>query len=329
MKILVTGGAGYIGSHMVKALAGRKDAEIVVLDNLSTGHRDAVLAGRFVEADLADRELLHALMAEERFDAVIHFAAHIVVEESVREPLKYYRNNFSNTLNLLEACVSHGVSRFVFSSTAAVYGIPDTVPVDERAVPQPINPYGTSKWMVEQALRDCSSMSNLRHVSLRYFNVAGADAEALIGQRYRNPTHLVTCALMAALGLRKELRIYGTDYPTPDGTCIRDYIHVDDLIDAHLLSLDYLLKGGKSRTYNCGYGHGHSVREVVRTVGEVTGVDFPVVEADRRTGDAPELVADSSRIRSELGWMPRHDDLDFIIRTAWQWEMKLRKKAGS
>ena len=323
MKILVTGGAGYIGSHMVRTLGEKGDYDIVVYDNLSTGHKDSLLCGRLVVGDLADAQALDALFSTERFDAVMHFAAHIVVDESVRNPIKYYRNNFVNALNLIEVCTRHHVDRFIFSSTAAVYGIPAKVPVTEDALLLPINPYGASKLMVEQALMDISLSSSLRYVALRYFNVAGADPLSRIGQRCKEATHLITLSLRTALGLREKLNIFGTDYDTTDGTCIRDYIHVDDLVDAHMLALDYLLKGNKSRVFNCGYGHGYSVREVVEKVKQVTGVDFRVNETARRAGDPPSLIADSSRLRNELGWTPAHDDLEYIIRTAWQWEKRL------
>jgi len=323
MKVLVTGGAGYIGSHMVRTLGEKGGYDIVVYDNLSTGHRDSLLCGRLVVGDLADVQALDGLFRAERFDAVIHFAAHIVVDESVINPIKYYRNNFVNALNLIEMCTRYSVTKFIFSSTAAVYGIPAKVPVTEDALLLPINPYGGSKLMVEQALRDVSLSSDLRYVALRYFNVAGADPLSRIGQRYKEATHLITVSLRAALGLREQLNIFGTDYDTPDGTCIRDYIHVDDLVDAHMLALDYLLKENKSRVFNCGYGHGYSVREVVEKVKKVTGVDFRVNETARRAGDPPSLIADSSRIRNELGWTPAHDDLEYIIRTAWQWEKRL------
>ena len=325
MKILVTGGAGYIGSHMVCAL-GEKGHDIVVYDNLSTGHRDSVLFGRLVVADLADTAALGKLFSAEGFDAVIHFAAHIAVEESVNDPIKYYRNNFSNALNLLDACLKFGVDKFIFSSTAAVYGIPEKVPVAEDAPLRPINPYGASKAMVEQALRDVSRVSGLRYVSLRYFNVAGADPMLRVGQKYREATHLITLSLKTALGAREYLSIFGTDYDTPDGTCVRDYIHVSDLIDAHGLALDYLLSGGESRVFNCGYGRGYSVREVVEKVREVTGVDFEVREAGRRAGDPPSLVADATAIMNALAWKPLRNDLGFIIKTAWEWEKKLKAK---
>lgn len=325
MKILVTGGAGYIGSHMVRTL-GEKGHEVVVLDNLCTGFREAVLHGRLVVADLADTAMLDELFRIEKFDAVAHFAAYIVVDESVREPAKYYRNNFVNALNLIEACVRHGVDKFIFSSTAAVYGIPRQVPVAEDSLLLPINPYGASKCMVEQVLHDVSRNGRFRHAALRYFNVAGSDPLARLGQRSKDATHLITVSLRTALGMRKELSIFGDDYDTPDGTCIRDYIHIDDLIHAHMLALGYLSRGGASRVFNCGYGHGYSVREVVLMVKQITGIDFPVREVDRREGDPPALIADSSRISKELGWKPNHDDLAYIIKTAWEWEKKLHGK---
>jgi UDP-glucose 4-epimerase len=322
MKVLVTGGAGYIGSHIVKAL-GEKQYEVVVYDNLSYGHPWAVLYGRLIQGDLADQGLLHDVFRRERFDAVIHMSAFIVVDESIRDPLKYYRNNFVNALNLIETCLHYRVQVCIFSSTAAVYGIPDRVPVTEDSPLLPINPYGASKVMVEQALHDVSIAAPFRYISLRYFNVAGADRLARIGQARKDATHLITVSLRTALGKNDHLNIFGTDYSTPDGTCIRDYIHVDDLADAHILALEYLRKGGGSAIYNCGYGHGASVHEVVNRVKYVTGIDFPVCYADRRPGDPPALVANASKIRKELGWTPKHDDLDYIIRTAWEWEKKI------
>ncbi len=327
MKVFVTGGAGYIGSHVVKAL-GERGHHVLTFDNLSTGHRWAVLYGDLVEGDLRDKDRLRG--AFERFapDAVMHFAASIVVPESVRDPLKYYRNNTANGLNLLEIVQESKVGAFIFSSTAAVYGVPNTIPVHEDALLQPINPYGASKMMMEAILRDFSAAEpSFRYVSLRYFNVAGADEEGRIGQAYKEATHLITRALKTAKGEFGRLEIFGTDYPTPDGTCIRDYIHVNDLAEAHLLALEHLLSGGVSEIFNCGYGHGYSVREVVKGVRQVTGRDFTVAETGRREGDPPALVAESSKIREQLGWQPRHDDLAYIIRTAWDWEMKLSSAA--
>lgn len=321
-KIFVTGGAGYIGSHVVKTL-GERGYQVLTYDNLSYGYKEAVLYGALVVADLADKEALRRVFEEFKPDAVIHFAASIVVPESVREPIKYYRNNFCNTLNLIEACIEHGVKNFLFSSSAAVYGIPDKCPVDEDATLVPINPYGRTKAMVEHLLADISQAEDFRYVSLRYFNVAGADSSGRLGQRRPDATHLITLAVKTALGKRPFLEIYGTDYPTKDGTCIRDYIHVDDLAEAHLLALEYLMENGKSEVFNCGYGHGYSVREVVEATKRVSGVDFKVVETTRRAGDPPELVADSSKIKNTLNWMPKYDNLQYIVKTALEWERKL------
>lgn len=321
MRILVTGGAGYIGSHVVKAL-GEEGHELLIYDNLSTGHEWAVLFGRLRRGDLADRTAIREALRDFRPEAVMHFAASIQVEESVREPLAYYRNNVVHTLNLLEAIRETGTTRFLYSSTAAVYGIPETIPVDERAPLRPINPYGASKVMVEQVLADLAAASDFRYCALRYFNVAGADPEGRIGQAYRDATHLITRALKTVKGESPKLSIYGTDYPTSDGTCVRDYIHVDDLASAHLSALDRLMRTGETEIMNCGYGHGYSVREVVDVARKVTGVDFPVEETGRRAGDPPALVADSRRIRELTGWKPLHDDLEFIIQTAWEWEKK-------
>jgi UDP-glucose 4-epimerase len=324
MKIFITGGAGYIGSHIVKAL-GKLKHDILVYDNLSTGHEWAILYGRLVKGDLADTNLLNATLAAFRPDAVIHFAASIQVGESVLEPLLYYRNNVVNTLNLLEAMKNSNIQNLIYSSTAAVYGIPATITVDETAPLCPINPYGQSKVMVEHILQDLSAATSFRYIALRYFNVAGADSECRIGQAYRESTHLITRALKTAHGEFRKLSIYGTDYPTIDGTCIRDYIHVDDLANAHVLSLNYLKETGKSDVMNCGYGHGFSVRKVVATARKVTGIDFPVEDTDRRAGDTAQVVADSAKLRRITGWQPRHDDLEFIIKTAWEWELKLKK----
>ncbi|MFA6056356.1 MAG: UDP-glucose 4-epimerase GalE [Thermodesulfovibrionales bacterium] len=322
MKVLVTGGAGYIGSHIVKALGG-KGHDVLVYDNLSFGHDWAVLFGRLIKGDLADKEFLDNVFRKEHIDAVIHMSAMIVVDESVREPLKYYRNNFINAVNLIETCIKHKVKQFIFSSTAAVYGIPEKSPVTEETPLLPINPYGASKVMAERALKDVSLSGDLRYVALRYFNVAGADPLARIGQARKDATHLITVSLRTAMGKRSRLDIFGTDYPTPDGTCIRDYIHVDDLAEAHILALEYLASGGGSKIYNCGYGHGYSVKQVVDKVKEATKIDFPVGYTDRRPGDPPSLIADPTKLKKELGWAPQYDDLGYIIKTAWEWKKKL------
>jgi UDP-glucose 4-epimerase len=325
MKILVTGGAGYIGSHVIKAL-GREGHDLLVYDNLSTGHEWAVLSRKLVKGDLAEMLLLNEVMYVFRPEAVIHFAASIQVEESVREPLKYYNNNVCNTLNLLEAMKFAKVGKLLYSSSAAVYGIPDKIPVDETAELKPINPYGTTKAMAERILQDMSAAGDMHSIALRYFNVAGADTEGRIGQAYAKPTHLITRALKAAQGESAELSIFGNDYPTPDGTCIRDYIHVDDIARAHVQALEYLMDTGKSDVMNCGYGHGFSVREVVSMAKKVTGVDFTVKETERRAGDSPAIVASSSRLKERTGWEPQHDDLEFIIRSAWEWERNIDRK---
>ena len=325
MKILVTGGAGYIGSHVVNAL-GENGHDIIVFDNLSTGHDWAVLYGKMEVGNLEDSSHLNDVINAFRPDAVMHFAASIQVEESVREPLKYYRNNVANTLNLLDAMDRNGIRNFIYSSSAAVYGTPDKLLVDESVPLHPINPYGASKAMVETVLGDIARASDLRYIALRYFNVAGADPETRIGQAYLDATHLITRALKTAQGDFTKLSIFGTDYPTPDGTCIRDYIHVVDLANAHLLVLDYLMETKKSDVMNCGYGRGFSVREVVAAAKKVTGINFTVEEAPRRAGDPPRLVADSTKLRSMTGWQPLYDDLEFIIRTAWEWELKLKQR---
>ncbi len=321
MKIFVTGGAGYIGSHVVNAL-GEAGHDILIYDNLSTGHEWAVLYGRLVKGDLADEDLLSRTVKEFSPDAVIHFAAFIQVEESVREPLKYYRNNVSNSLTLLDVLRKNSVSNFVYSSTAAVYGQPERVPVAETEPLNPINPYGATKVMVERVLSEMSTANDFRYAALRYFNVAGADPQSRIGQAYKDATHLITRALKTANGEFKKLMIFGTDYPTPDGTCIRDYIHVDDLAQAHLKALDYLIGEKKSNVMNCGYGHGFSVKEVVDAAKRVTKIDFPVEETERRVGDPAILVANSTKLQKMTGWKPDYDELDFIIKTAWDWERK-------
>jgi len=321
MRILITGGAGYIGSHVVAAL-GEKGADILVYDNLSTGHKDSLLYGKLVVGDLNDKLLLEKTIKAFKPDAVLHFAASIQVGESVREPLKYYRNNSGNAVNLLEAMTEHGVRNLIFSSTAAVYGNPVNVPIAEDEAVSPINPYGRSKAFIETVLRDVSLAKDFSYVSLRYFNAAGAEPRARIGERHNPETHLIPLILKTAKGERQSIGINGTDYATPDGTCIRDYIHIMDLADAHVLALDYLMDNGASDIFNCGYGHGYSVREVIHAARAVIGKDFTVVESARRSGDPPALVADSSKIKKRLNWKPRYDDLAAIIKTAWEWEKK-------
>jgi UDP-glucose 4-epimerase len=325
MKIFVTGGAGYIGSHVGKAL-GEKGHEILVYDNLSSGHEWAVLYGKLVQGDLTDTKLLNEVLADFKPDAVMHFAASITVSESVKEPLRYYRNNTANALNLLEAMAAACVDKLIFSSTAALYGVPETVPITETATIAPINPYGASKAMVEQFLSDMSTTGAVKYVSLRYFNAAGADPDARIGESHDPEFHLIPLVLKAAKGERRTITIFGTDYPTADGSCIRDYIHVNDLAAAHVAALDHLMGSGESRVYNCGYGHGYSVKEIISTAKKVTGIDFSSEETDRRPGDPPALVADSSKLKEELGWQPVFDDIEFIIKTAWAWEKERKGK---
>jgi UDP-glucose 4-epimerase len=325
--ILVTGGAGYIGSHVARQLVERGE-RIVVLDNLSTGFREAVLGAPLVVGDVGDRALVDRVLAENAIDTVMHFAAHTVVPESVRDPLKYYGNNTCATRSLLAGCSAAGVRHFVFSSTAAVYGMPESGVADENTPTVPINPYGASKLMSEMMLRDLCAATSMRHVILRYFNVAGCDPGGRIGQSTPNATLLIKVACEHAVGRRPRLSIFGTDYPTPDGTCIRDYIHVDDLAAAHLGALDRLREGSESLTLNCGYGHGYSVREVLDTVARVSGHTLDVVEEPRRAGDPPMLIARSERLKDVLGWQPRHDDLDFIVRTALDWERRRRVAAA-
>lgn len=318
-KILVVGGAGYIGSHMVKALLSA-GYETVTLDNLLAGHRDAVLGGEFVLGDLADRGLLEEVFATHGFAGVMHFASHIQVGESVRDPGKYYRNNVANTLNLLDAMVRHGVGVFIFSSSAAIFGEPRYVPIDEAHPKVPINPYGLSKLMVEQMLGDYDRAHGLRAISLRYFNAAGADPEGALGERHDPETHLIPLVLQAAAGYRSHVTVFGRDYDTPDGTCIRDYVHIADLCQAHLLALEQLLGGAPSAAYNLGNGLGYSVQEVIDAARAVTGHEVPVADGPRREGDPARLVADSRHCRDVLGWRPRFGDLRTIIEHAWRWE---------
>lgn len=325
MRVLVTGGAGYIGSHVVRQL-GDAGHEIVVYDNLSTGHPWAVLHGELVVGDLADIVSLERLFEKYSFDAVMHLAADSIVPESVAEPLRYYGNNTRNTLNLLETCATFGVNKIVFSSTAAVYGMPDSEYVSEEAPLQPINPYGASKMMSERMLMDLSVASSLKYVILRYFNVAGADVEGRIGQTMPQATHLIKVACEAALGKRPAVTIFGTDYNTPDGTCIRDFIHVEDLARAHIDALDYLVSGADSVVLNCGYGRGYSVREVIDTVKNISGRNFSVINGARRQGDPPALIATNERIKKVLKWQPKYENIELIVHSALDWERKLGKK---
>ncbi|MEO8443612.1 MAG: UDP-glucose 4-epimerase GalE [Gammaproteobacteria bacterium] len=324
-KVLVTGGAGYIGSHVVRQLAEAGE-DVVVLDNLSTGFRSAVTGGTLVIGDTADRELLSRLLTEHQVGTILHFAAHTIVPESVSNPLKYYANNTCATRNLIECAVTAGIRDFIFSSTAAVYGTPAGGFAAEDTPTAPINPYGTSKLMSEMMLRDASAAHGLKYVALRYFNVAGADPGGRIGQSTRQATLLTKVACEAAVGKRPYVSIYGTDYETADGTGIRDYIHVEDLATAHLDALAYLRQGGAPTILNCGYGHGYSVREVLAAVDRANGTPLVRREEPRRAGDPPVLVAVANRIRSVLGWKPRYDDLDLIVRTALQWERRLQQQ---
>lgn len=320
-KILVVGGAGYIGSHMVKDLL---DAgyPVMVLDDLSTGHRELLTGGDFVEGSLGDSDLLDRLFSTHRISTVMHFAAFSLVGESMENPLKYYHNNTALTTILLRAMIRHGIKRFIFSSTAAVYGEPDRVPITETHPCNPTNPYGASKLAVERMLRDCDSAYALKYISLRYFNAAGADESGTIGELHTHETHLIPLILKVASGERENIKVFGTDYPTPDGTCVRDYIHVSDLTLAHLLALENLLEGGESAVYNLGNNRGYSVRDVIDMARSVTGKPIPAIKAHRRPGDPATLIAGSDKIKESLGWKPRYEDLETIIETAWQWHQK-------
>ncbi|HEV7447930.1 MAG TPA: UDP-glucose 4-epimerase GalE [Steroidobacteraceae bacterium] len=324
-SILVTGGAGYIGSHVVLQLRARGE-QVVVLDDLSTGFKQAVLDTPLVVGKVGDRDLVMQILRTHAVDTVMHFAAHTIVPESVANPLKYYGNNTCSTRNLLECCIETGVRHFVFSSTAAVYGIPPDHLAAETSPTAPINAYGTSKLMSEWMLRDVAASSPLRYVALRYFNVAGSDSGGRIGQATPKATLLIKVACEAAVGKRAHVSIYGTDYPTPDGTGVRDYIHVEDLATAHLDALSYLRKGGTPQVLNVGYGHGYSVREVLKSVERIAGHPLTIREEPRRAGDPPVIVARADRVRSELGWQPRLDDLDTIVKTALQWEQRLARE---
>jgi UDP-glucose 4-epimerase len=324
-SILVTGGAGYIGSHVVLQLRALGE-QAVVLDDLSTGFRQAVLDTPLVVGKVGDRDVVMEILRKHQVDTVLHFAAHTIVPESVSNPLKYYGNNTCSTRNLLQCCVESGVRNFVFSSTAAVYGIPKEDLASETSPNAPINAYGTSKLMSEWMLRDVSASSSLRYVALRYFNVAGSDSQGRIGQATAKATLLIKVACEAAVGKRPHISIYGTDYSTPDGTGVRDYIHVEDLATAHLDALSYLRKGGESQVLNVGYGHGYSVREVLKSVERVAGHPLNIREEPRRAGDPPILVARADKVRTVLGWQPRLDHLDTIVKTSLEWEKRLQKE---
>lgn len=323
--VLVTGGAGYIGSHTCKQLAAAGHTP-VTYDSLEHGHRDAVRWGPLVIGDLRDRGRLSAAMEDYRPDCVLHFAAYIDVGGSVRDPLRFYENNVGGSLSLLQTMKEHGVGRIVFSSTCAVYGAPVRLPLDEDHPKAPANPYGASKWMVEQLLRDAGSAHRLRSVALRYFNACGADGDGETGERHSPETHALPLAILAAMGRAPAFHVFGTDYPTPDGTAIRDYIHVEDLAEAHVRALDYLLNGGETAAFNLGTGRGTSVRELVDAVGRVTGQPVPMTESPRRDGDVPELVAQPARAAEVLGWRARHTDLDAIVRSAWRWHLTVEKQ---
>jgi UDP-glucose 4-epimerase len=326
-EVLVTGGAGYIGSHVVQQLAERGE-HVVVIDNLSTGFRESVRGAELVVGNVGDPALVARVLYDHHVDAVLHFAAHTVVPESVADPLKYYGNNTCNTENLLACCAEARVGHFIFSSTAAVYGATADGIADEDTPTQPINPYGMSKLMSETMLRDFCATGAMRHVILRYFNVAGCDPQGRIGHSTPQATLLIKVACEHAVGKRPSLSIFGTDYDTPDGTGIRDYIHVEDLAAAHLRSLDHLRAGGESLTLNCGYGHGYSVREVIDSVQRLGGQPLNVIELPRRPGDTPMLIARSTRLKQTLDWQPQYDDLDFIVGTALSWERQLARASA-
>ena len=315
------GGAGYIGSHMVKYL-DKQGVKITVLDNLSTGYHDLLTAGDFVEGDLGDSELLADLFRTKEIDVVMHFAASSLVGESVSDPLKYYKNNVASTANLLSAMVENNVKKFIFSSTAAVYGEPKQLPITEDSETSPTNPYGSSKLAVEGMLRDCDRAYGLKSICLRYFNACGADDSAEIGERHQPETHLIPLVLQAAIGVRDSISIFGNDYPTEDGTCLRDYVHVNDLAQAHYLAMQKLLEGGDSNVYNLGNSTGYSVRQVIDEACKVTLKEIKVVEAPRRAGDPAVLVAESHKAREQLGWVPKYESLSTMIETAWQWHQR-------
>jgi len=333
MHILITGGAGYIGSHVVRQLSRDKSIKVTVVDNLCGGEFDSTSVLKsffdedrfnFIELDLASFDEVEGLFKNNSFDEVIHFAAHLQVGESVQKPLKYYMNNTVNTTHLIEMCIKYSVNRFIFSSTAAVYGEPNLVPIAETLPTQPINPYGMSKLMSEQVLQDSAKAhSNFKFVILRYFNVAGASSDNSIGEAHIPETHLIPLIIHAAIGKREKIMIFGDDYDTPDGTCIRDYVHVEDLAAAHIEALEYLEEGNESDIFNCGYGHGYSVKEVVDAVKSVSGVDFKVEIAPRREGDPAQLIADNAKIQNKMGWKPKYNNLQLICQSALDWEKKM------
>ncbi len=324
MTVLITGGAGYIGSHMAWLLDDCEE-NFIILDDLSTGHKSAIPPeAPFYEGDIGDEKLLSKILTEHEVDSVIHFAGSIVVPESVQNPLKYYQNNTVNSRSLIESAVKHSVRNFIFASTAVVYDTPEIIPISEREKLDPVSPYGTSKMMTELMLKDAAKAYGLSYIILRYFNVAGADPKGRTGQSTPNATHLIKVSSQAALGLRSEVQVFGSDYATKDGTGIRDYIHVSDLVQAHKLALDYLRDGGRNRTMNCGYGRGYSVLDIISTLKKVSGIDFPVKYTKRRSGDPEKLIADPTQIKKILNWVPQHDNIEEIALTALNWEKAQR-----
>lgn len=322
MKVLVTGGAGYIGSHVTYQLM-QKGHQVVVIDNLSTGKKESVLDAELIVGDIGDLPLVDKLIKQKGIEAILHFAGNIVVPESVENPLKYYANNTKNSLELIRLAHQNKIDKFIFSSTAAVYGMPESGVCHEQTPTIPINPYGRSKLMTEWMLEDLAYSSTFRYVALRYFNVAGAHVGGLLGQCSPLSTHLIKVACETSLGKRESMAIFGTDYGTKDGSCVRDYIHIDDLAHAHILALEFLANGGQSQILNCGYGHGHTVKEVIETVKRISGVDFKVIESARREGDSPFLISQANKIKEVLGWKPKYNDLDLMVKTARDWEAKL------
>lgn len=322
MKLLVTGGAGYIGSHMVRMLVSR-GIDVVVLDSLEHGHRESLPPSvSLIVGNISDEKVLNHLFSMHAFDGVIHFAGYIFVEESVRQPLKYFNNNFCAAAVLLHTMVKHGVKRMIFSSTAAVYGNPVTIPIGEAHKKDPTSPYGLSKWCFEEYLGYMDRQYGIRSISLRYFNAAGAALDGMHGEAHHPETHIIALAMATALGKRKEFSLYGTDYQTPDGTCLRDYVHLEDLCQAHILAMDAITGGHQTDAYNVGTGKGTSNREMVSTVQKITGVNFPVVEKEKRAGDPTILVADSIRLQNDLGWKPTYSDIETIVQSAWKWHKK-------